>query len=209
MKFFSPTAKFKELLLLEHIENKPRTSQHEIARAIGSAASMVNVYMDKFEEKGYLVRDYQSLKIVNYNITPEGIKRKNYLSITYLHELLSLYRVAEENIEKFLQKLENKGYKNILFYGAGEAADSILGVIKGREGRNLKVLAIIDDNKELQGQIIHGYNIISREEIKDYKHDGIVITSYAFEGTIMDRLRDIKYPDEKIEKFFSEFEGVK
>ena len=117
MKFFSPTAELKELLLLQHIEKNPKTSQHEIARKIDDAASMVNVYINRLEEEGYLIRDYKSLKIVHYNITPEGIKRKNFLSITYFHELLQLYRLAEENIEGFLNKLEEKGYRNVLFYG--------------------------------------------------------------------------------------------
>lgn len=209
MKFFSPTSEFKELLLLEHIEKKPNTSQHEIARKIGSAASMVNVYINNLEENGYLIRDYQSAKIVYYNITSEGIKRKNYLSVTYLHELLGLYRIAEENIENFLQRLEDKGYKNILVYGAGEAAETIVGIIKGREYKELKVLALIDDNKERQGKELLGYKIISREEIEKYEHDGIVVTSYTYEDEIMNKLKEINYPENKTERFFSEFEGVK
>lgn len=204
MKFFSPTSEYKELLLLEHIEKSPNTSQHEIARKIGSAASMVNVYINKLEENGYLIRDYQSLKIVYYNITPEGIKRKNFLSITYFHELLKLYRLAEENMESFLLRLENKGYRNILIYGAGEVAETILGIIKGRKSKPLRVLALVDDDKERQGKKLLGYEIISREEINQYDHDGIVITSYTFEDDITNRLTEIGYPDDRIEKFFTE-----
>ena len=204
MKFFSPTSEYKELLLLEHIEKSPNTSQHEIARKIGSAASMINVYINKLEENGYLIRDYQSLKIVYYNITPEGIKRKNFLSITYFHELLKLYRLAEENMESFLLRLENKGYRNILIYGAGEVAETILGIIKGRKGKPLRVLALVDDDKKRQGNELLGYKIISREEINQYDHDGIVITSYTFEDDITNRLTEIGYPDDKIERFFTE-----
>lgn len=204
MKFFSPTSEYKELLLLEHIEKNPNTSQHEIARKIGSAASMVNVYINKLEENGYLIRDYQSLKIVYYNITPEGIKRKNFLSITYFHELLKLYRLAEENMESFLLRLENKGYRNILVYGAGEVAETILGIIKGRKSKPLRVLALVDDDKERQGKKLLGYEIISREEINQYDHDGIVITSYTFEDDITNRLTEIGYPGDKIERFFTE-----
>ena len=204
MKFFSPTSEYKELLLLEHIEKSPNTSQHEIARKIGSAASMVNVYVNKLEENGYLIRDYQSLKIVYYNITPEGIKRKNFLSITYFHELLKLYRLAEENMESFLLRLENKGYRNILIYGAGEVAETILGIIKGRKSKPLRVLALVDDDKERQGKKLLGYEIISREEINQYDHDGIVITSYTFEDDITNRLTEIGYPGDKIERFFTE-----
>lgn len=204
MKFFSPTSEYKELLLLEHIEKSPNTSQHETARKIGSAASTVNVYVNKLEENGYLIRDYQSLKIVYYNITPEGIKRKNYLSITYFHELLKLYRLAEENMESFLLRLENKGYRNVLVYGAGEVAQTILGIIKGRKSKPLRVLALVDDDKERQGNELLGYEIISREEINQYDHDGIVITSYTFEDDITNRLTEIGYPDDKIERFFTE-----
>lgn len=204
MKFFSPTSELKELLLLQHIEKNPDTTQKEIAKVISAAPSMVNVYIDNLEEKHYMVRDYQSAKVVYYNITPEGIKRKNYLAITYFHELLKLYRLAEENIENFLLRLENKGYRNVLVYGAGEVAETILGVIKGRTDKPLKVLALIDDDEKRQGKELMGYKIISREEINQYDHDGIVITSYTFEDEITKRLREIGYPEEKIERFFTE-----
>lgn len=51
MKFFSPTSELKELLLLEHIEKTPNTTQKEIAEIINGAASMVNVYVDNLEKK--------------------------------------------------------------------------------------------------------------------------------------------------------------
>ncbi len=202
LRFFSPTAEFKELLLLQHIEKRFKTSQHEIAKEIGSAASMVNIYMNNLEEKGYLIRDYQSAKVVYYNITPEGIKRKNFLSITYINELLELYRMAEENVEDFLIRLENKGYRNILVYGAGEVAETILGIIRGREDKPLQVEALIDDEEERQGKNLLGYDIISRNEIDKYKHDGIIIASYAYEDEIKEKLEEIGYPMDKVELFF-------
>jgi len=58
MKFFSPTSELKELLLLQHIEKNPDTTQKEIAKVINGAKSMVNVYIDNLEENGYMVRDY-------------------------------------------------------------------------------------------------------------------------------------------------------
>ncbi len=204
MKYFSPTSKLKELLLLQHIEKKPDTTQHEIASVMGGAPSMVNVYIDRFEASGYLIRDYKSVKTVYYNITPEGVKRKNYLAITYFHELLELYRLAEESVENFLLRLEEKGYINVLVYGAGEVAETIVGVIKRRIDKKLKVLAFIDDDKDKQGKSLLGYKIISREEINEYQHDGIVITSYTFEDEITNRLEEVGYPKDKVERFFTE-----
>lgn len=204
MKFFSPTSELKELLLLQHIEKNPDTTQKEIAKIVGGAASMVNVYIDNLEEKKYMVRDYQSVKTVYYKITQDGVKRKNYLALTYLHELLELYRLAEEAIESFLVRLEGKGHRNILLYGAGEVAETILGIIKGRTEKPLKVVALVDDDKERQAKELLGYRIISREAIHQYDHDGIVITSYTFEDDITNRLNEIGYPVDRIERFFTE-----
>lgn len=204
MKFFSPTSDLKELLLLQHIEKNPDTTQKEIAKVIDGAPSMVNVYVDNLEEKNYLIREYKSTKTVYYKITSEGIKRKNYLAITYLHELLELYRLAEENIESFLFKLEDKGYRNILLYGAGEVAETILGIINRRTDKPLRVLALVDDDIDRQCKKLLGYKIISREEIKKYEHDGIVITSYTFEDSIRKMLYKMAYPGDRIERFFTE-----
>lgn len=204
MKFFSPTSELKELLLLQHIEEKPDTTQSEIAKVIGGAASMVNVYIDRLEKNGYMTREYKTVKKVYYNITPEGIKRKNYLAITYFHELLELSRLAKLNIEKFLLKLEDKGYKNILIYGAGEVAETLLEIIKTRTNRPLKVLAIIDDDPEKHNNDLLGYKIIPLEKIKEIEHDGIVIASYNYEDEMRENLENIGYPSNKIERFFSE-----
>lgn len=202
MKFFNPTARYKEMLLFEHIEENPDTTQKEIAKVIGSATSMVNLYLDEFEEKGYLKRDYRSLKVVKYNISPEGVKRKNFLSMTYFHELLKLYNIAEENINKFFVRLENKGYREVIFYGAGEVAQIMLGVIKDRKSMPFKVVGVVDDDEELIGKKVFGYKIMARDEIESVDHDAVVITSYTYEDEIMKKLEDMGYPRFRVGKFF-------
>ncbi len=204
MKFFNPTSDLKELQLLQHIENNPDTTQKELANIINGAASMVNLYISELEEKNYLVREYRSAKVVYYRITAEGVKRKNFLLITYMRELVDLYRLAKSNIEDFLRTVESKGFKNILLYGAGEVAETIIGVIRDRELTRMNVLAIIDDNPAKIGKVMLGYKIISRDEIKDYNHDAIVITSYTFEEGIRQRLEEIDYSRNKVVRFFGE-----
>lgn len=202
MKFFSPTNIYKELTLLQEIEKNPDITQKELATTIGAAASMVNVYIKDLEEKGYLQREYISSKTVNYHITPKGIKRKNYLLITYMRELLDLYKLAKNSVGEFLTKLIDKGYRNILLYGAGEVAETIIAVIKDKDFSSLNVQAIVDDEVDKQGKEILGYKVIAREEIKDYDHDAIVITTYTFEEDIVNRLKEEEYPLDKVERFF-------
>ncbi|WP_077369485.1 MarR family winged helix-turn-helix transcriptional regulator [Anaerosalibacter sp. Marseille-P3206] len=98
MKFFKPTNKLKELLLLQHIEMNPDTTQKEIAKIIDGAPSMVNVYINKLEDANYLKREYKSAKIVYYRITEEGKRMKDQLQNDYDKELLELYQLCRKNL---------------------------------------------------------------------------------------------------------------
>lgn len=200
-KFFIPTPRLKELIILEYIENRPDVTQKELAEVVNAASSMINAYIDECEKKGYLRREYISKRNVNYIITPKGIQRKNYLMITYLRELLDLYHLEKKNIERYIENLIDRGYKDVLLYGAGEVAETILGVVRDRE-TELKVIAVIDDDKEKQGEEILGYKIISIDEINKYPHHGIIITSYTFEDDIMEKLKTIGYDMDKVIRFF-------
>lgn len=201
--FLTPTTKLKELSLLQHMEENPDTTQKKMAKVIYAAPSMVNVYLNEYEEKNYIIRKYISAKKVKYMITPEGLKRKNYLLITYLHELLKLYKLAEDNVEGFLRHLEEKGYRNILLYGAGEVAQTILGIVRGREDGSLKIVGVIDDDERKKQEKLLGFEIVSRKDIEGCEHDAIVIASYTFEDAIMAKLEEMAYPEEQVIRFFS------
>lgn len=83
MKFFTPTAELKELTILQYIEDNEDTTQKELAEVVGAAPSMINVYINDYEEKGYIIREYISAKVLKYKITQEGLRRKNLLLIQY------------------------------------------------------------------------------------------------------------------------------
>lgn len=202
IKYFTPTAELKELIILDHIEKNENITQKELGEIADSAPSMINVYINEYEKKSYIVREYLSSKTVKYIITKEGIRRKNYLLITYLHELLKLYRLAKENIENFLINLEDRGYRDIFLYGAGEVAETILSVIRDRENFKLNILGLIDDDIEKQGEKIMGYDIISLHDAIRQSHDVIVITTYTYEDVIKRRLQEAGYDPNKVIRFF-------
>ncbi len=204
--FFILTPQLKELIILEYIEDNADVTQKELAKVANAAPSMINVYIEELEEKGYMKREYISAKVVNYLITPKGIQRKNFLLITYMRELLDLYHMAKRNVETFLKGLEAKGYKDLLLYGAGEVAETMIGVIRDKEETKVNVLAIIDDDVEKQGKEMMGYRVIAVDEIGEYEHDAVVITSYTFEDEIMGRLREVGYGMDRVVRFFGVME---
>lgn len=201
--FFLPTLKYKELMLLDYIEEHPDTTQKELGKIIGSATSMVNTYLDEYESSGYVKREYISSKTVRYIITNKGQVRKNFLNISYLQELITLHNLAQKGIEDFLEIVSKKGFKNILLYGAGEVAEIILSVLRDNTDLGIQVEALVDDNLEKRGTTIQGYPVISKMDIKKYEHDGILISSYAYETAISKQLDSLGYCKDKVIHFFS------
>lgn len=91
----------------------------------------------------------------------------------------------------------------MLFYGAGEVAETILGIVRTREDSSLKVIGIIDDDERKKRDKLLGFEVLSRDKIEEYDHDAIVITSYSSEVEILKKLKEMSYPEEKIIQFFS------
>ncbi|CCV65098.1 Transcriptional regulator, MarR family [Paracholeplasma brassicae] len=201
-QFFKPTVLYKEYMILDMIEKDSRVTQREISKEIGIALSMVNDHLDQFEKEKLVKRIKHSTKHVEYLITKIGIERRKVLNIGYLNATKELYFQAKDTFEKFLAQVKDKGFTNILLYGAGEVAEMILHAIMTSKTNEVNVLAVIDDDLSKVGQKIGNYVIIPRESIHDFEHDGILITTYTKKDLIKDKLLQIDYPIENIIEFF-------
>lgn len=200
--FFKPTPLHKEFLLLQMIEKNPNVTQRDIASAIGVSPAMVNKYLDEYENKGLIKRSYESIKIVKYYITEEGKTRKKILNIEYLESALDVYNDAKDDCYKFFESIISKGYKNILFYGAGEVAEIMLTVINNDKDIYLNVLAIIDDDIYKQGKTLNNKQIIPFEDISLFEYDGILISTYTNSDKIYNKLIKSRLEQNKILQFF-------
>ncbi len=200
--FFKPTLLYKEFMILDLIEKDSSITQRAISNELGVAVSMINGYIDTFEDKGYIRRNYISTKTVEYFITKKGIQRKKYLNISYLNASQNVYRSAKENIVKFLDNLVESGYKDIYLYGAGEVAEILLQVVTNEKHVNVNVLGVIDDDNLKQGSKLFGYPIISLSQSTQHNYDGVLISSYGHSETILNKLLNNKVNKEKIIGFF-------
>ena len=200
--FFNQTSIYKEMLLLEHIEKNRSTTQLEISKVIDASLGMVNKYVDQFEESKLLVREYKSAKVVDYIITAEGIKRKNYLQIRYIKELMDQYIKALDTARTFLSSIEEKEFKRVFLYGAGEVAEIILDILVANKF-DLDVVGLIDDNELKQGSSVKGITVYSIDALGSIDHDGVIITSYTFEEDIIAKLEDNHYPVSQIIRYFN------
>jgi DNA-binding MarR family transcriptional regulator len=200
--FFKPTLLYKEFMILDLIEKDANITQREISKTIGVAVSMVNQYIENFVEKGLIKKKKHSTKTVEYFITKKGAKRKKVLNISYLNASLNIYKSAKENIVEFLTQIINKGYENILLYGAGEVAEILLQTILIDSQIPINVLAVIDDDESKLGKTLVSKKIISLDRVNEYQFDGILISSYTNQKLILDKLLAVNYQKENILHFF-------
>lgn len=201
-QYFKPTILYKEYMILDMVEKNPKITQREIATHLGVAVSMINDHLEVFEKKGLIKRKKYSTKTVEYFVTKKGTERRKVLNIGYLNATKELYFQAKDTFEKFLAQIKEKGFTNILLYGAGEVAEMILHAIMTSKTNEVNVLAVIDDDLSKVGQKIGSYTIIPRESIREFEHEGILISTYTRKDEIKDKLLKISYPMENIIEFF-------
>ncbi|HOI46535.1 MAG TPA: winged helix-turn-helix transcriptional regulator [Bacilli bacterium] len=201
--YFSPTTTYKEFIILDLIEKNSNITQRELSNVVHVSVSTINDYIETYEQKGYLKRNYITTKTIQYLITDKGIEHRKLLNLGFLNATQKIYDTAKNNIIQFLTKLNESGFRKILLYGAGEVAEILLQVIKNDKSIQLEVVGIIDDNVDKIGKKLLNTTIVSIDKIDSVIHDGILISSYTHHKTIYSKLVQLKYNPDKILEFFT------
>lgn len=196
--FFNPTPLYREYMIMTIIENNPNATQRLIAKSLGVSATLINKYLEVYEKEGKIERIYNSRKDLIYKVTKLGLKEKKNLNIKYLKDSLRVYKEAKGNVLPFLYDLYEKGYKNILLYGAGEVCELFLYIIKLDRTVKINVLGIIDDDISKVGKRLNDIRIISLSDINKYQYDGILIASYNHQDKMIRSLKNNNINDNKI-----------
>ncbi len=200
--FFKPTPLYKEFVILDLIEKNDNITQRQMSDHLSVSVSMINSYLDEYEKNGYIKREYVSSKNVIYMITKNGVARKQLLNIGFLNSSQHIYELARGNIMMFLNQIIERGFKNILLYGAGEVSEILLHVINAEKDLPINVIGVIDDNVNKQGGNVLNKKIYGIEYIKCTSHDGILVSSYTNRNAINKKLNKINYEKAKILNLF-------
>ena len=177
--FYKPTMRYNEFMVLELLHDDHTITQRTLCNHLGLSVASVNSYLDSLEERQYLKRERLSSKTVYYHLTARGVKRKNYLKISYFKSLREMYQTSRDNIINFIKDITGSEKNRLLRYGAGEVAEMIVQVIKDEPTHALEIVAIIDDDLTKQGTTLYGFPIIAYDAIDKFPHDGILIASYT------------------------------
>lgn len=185
----------RDLLLLNAISDDNQVTQRDLAKRLGVALGLTNLYLKRFASRGYI-------KIINikpnrlrYLLTPKGIAEKSRLTYNYMTYSLRMYRQARESLREALRPLAELGQKRIVFYGVGEAAELAYLCLKEN---GLEPSAVFD---QASGGSFLGLPVRHPEDLAPEEFDRIVVTAFggpSGTGARVQELVRLGIPREKI-----------
>jgi DNA-binding MarR family transcriptional regulator len=118
----------RNLEILTAIGDGTPVTQRALAKHLGVALGLANLYVKRLAGKGYIkVTEFSTKplarKRLRYALTPKGMAEKSRLTYEYMTYSLRLYRRTRENLRETLARLSDRGIQRIALYGVGEAAE--------------------------------------------------------------------------------------
>jgi DNA-binding MarR family transcriptional regulator len=113
----------RDLTILTAVAENERLTQRHLARELGVAVSLANLYVRRLAMKGFIRVINVRPNRIRYLLTPKGIAEKSRLTYAYMCRTFERYREARQALKDALRPLAGDGHKRIAFYGAGEAAE--------------------------------------------------------------------------------------
>jgi DNA-binding MarR family transcriptional regulator len=158
----------RDLEILNSLAEGHPVSQRALARRLGIALGLTNLYLKRLARKGYIKVTTIPPRRIAYLVTPRGFTRKARLTYEYMTYSLRLYRGVRETVQAALAPLAQNGVARVALYGTGEAAE--LAYLTLRE-LGIQPVAILD---ERPGQFL-GYPVRDVREVEPGECDCVVV----------------------------------
>ena len=136
----------RALQLLNEVERDAAVTQRSLAKTLGVALGLTNLYLKRLARKGYIKITAIPRHRIKYLLTPHGMAEKTRLTYLYMQYSLSYYRGMRNRLKAVLTELAGAGAKRVVIYGTGELAElayltlremdlTLVGFVEGKEGR--------------------------------------------------------------------------
>jgi DNA-binding MarR family transcriptional regulator len=183
----------RDLAILNEIEGSTAVTQRGLAKKLGIALGLTNLYLKRLARKGYIKVTTIPRQRVKYLLTPKGISEKTRLTYEYMQYSFSLFRQSRHFLRERFAALAEAGRKRVVFVGVGEAAE--LADLTLRE-LGLELVAVADDAGA--GTRFLGREVVPLEALRELDFDQAVLTSFDRPAPLAGRLRALGIPEEKI-----------
>ena len=183
----------RDLAILREIEGSPAVTQRGLAKKLGIALGLTNLYVKRLARKGSIKVTTIPRHRMKYLLTPKGLAEKTRLTYEYMQFSFTLFRQSRHYLRERFAGLAEAGRKCVVFVGVGEAAE--LADLTLRE-LGLDLVAVADD--AAAGTRFLGREVVPLTALRDLEFDQAVVTSFDRPAALAENLRALGIPDEKI-----------
>jgi DNA-binding MarR family transcriptional regulator len=159
------------LNLLNFVDSDGARSQRGIAAELGIALGLVNAYLKRCVKKGLVkVRDAPARRYAYY-LTPHGFSEKSRLTVQYLSDSFSFFRLAKADCARVLETAKAAGFSRLVLAGKSDLAEiAILCAVEAA----IKIVAVIDPRSD-DAQFVGVDVVKSFADVSD-KFDAVIVT---------------------------------
>lgn len=127
--------------LLKSVEQDPGRSQRRLAAELGIALGLVNIYLKRCVNKGFVKVQSVPARRYAYYLTPQGFAEKSRLTVRYLTSSFSFFRQAKADCLLMFEQSRLMGVKSVVLVGRSDLAE--IAVICAIECRT-EIVALVD-----------------------------------------------------------------
>src|ERR1700758_2367495 len=149
-------------------------SQRRIAADLGIALGLVNAYLKRCVKKGLVKVSEAPARRYAYYLTPQGFAEKSRLTVQYLSDSFSFFRLAKSDCARVLDQAKGRGFSRVVLAGQSDLAEvAILCAVEA----GVAIVAVVDAASEVARFV--GVNVCrSYDEVKE-AFDAVIVTDVA------------------------------
>jgi DNA-binding MarR family transcriptional regulator len=168
------------LNLLTSVEHDGERSQRRIAAELGIALGLVNAYLKRCVKKGLVKVHNAPARRYAYYLTPQGFAEKSRLTVQYLSDSFSFFRLAKSDCTRVLERAKTSGFSRLVLAGKSDLAEvTILCAVDA----GVEIVAVVDPASELTHFV--GVDVYTSYQKVD-GFDAVIVTDVARAKTSYD-----------------------
>jgi DNA-binding MarR family transcriptional regulator len=121
-----------------------RVTQTELSNSLRVSIGLVNAYLKRLVQRGYIKVSNVKASTVRYMLTPEGFTEKYRLTRRYMANSLNYYIKIKHAVEQRIVRLKLDEVRTVVFVGSSEIAE-IMHLYLG--DTKIKILGVFEPQK--------------------------------------------------------------
>ena len=173
--FFKPGKLSRNLSILQRLHENSYLTQKGLGEKVAMSSAMVNQYIKDLQELNLIFLESINGKQYVYQLTEQGEKERKKLQANYRAEIIRYYSKLKNEIRDKFTSLSQE--KATALFGANDTCEMVLSILN--HDISSKIVAIVDNKHENQGQNFHGYTVSPPEILLYLNFEILIFASFV------------------------------